>query len=468
MGYPLDLEDYDDSNGSADDYRTHFMDNLRTTLTVLLIVQHSIIETASSSYPYFDSTPLTVFVFMCKTLIVGLFFFISGYAASISRSTPAAYYGAGRSDASFVWRRSLRLLFPAFLYGIFGHLIIWMVLTKSWPSFFGGAGSVSTEDGYSTPQVWGFARFEGPVVHILFLWVLDMAYVFLRPAKKAVMAGIISTPRRSAPPPKSDSERSISGNRFNASRRKAARMVKIRSRKDWYRLSGIALALLSVWTFAVTASGKSEKSPLRFGFNVASYDAIVPAAPFQHILAYMAGIQLYKWQNYMLIPSPYIFPAFIASLFSSVSLLLLSMAISPTMREIVQLNTPWPVHPSFVDGGFNYHTLFFSVWNAVTFFALASTIVSLYAQWEWTRRDWGSVARHSYIPVWFHMIPIVFFVRLLAADGGWSPSRAEAKWAPGLAQESVVWRCFLVATGSTICSWFVGLAVAGCGWVLGC
>ncbi|KAF6752618.1 hypothetical protein DFP72DRAFT_990993 [Ephemerocybe angulata] len=465
IGYPLDLDDFDDANSSTDDYRTHFMDNLRTTLTILLIVQHSIIETAASSYPSFHSLSLTVFVFMTKTIIVGLFFFISGYAASISRTTSSTYYATGRSDPEFVWRRTLRLLFPGILYGALGHVILWMVLTKSWPSFFGGAGSVSTDDGFSSPTVWGFARFEGPVVHIIFLYALDMAYVFLQPAKKGHIAGGISTPPvsgRVSPRPSGDE-------RPSRSRRQKLRL-KVKSKKDWYMLAGAALGLLAIWTFAVTASGRSEKSPLRLGFNVASYDAIVPAAPFQYIFAYMAGIQLYRWQNYMLISPPYTFPAFFGALFASVSFLLLGMKTSPTLQEIVQLNTPWPVHPSFIDGGFNFHTFFFAVWNALTFFGLSATIVSIYAQWEWTRRDWGPVARHSYIPIWFHMIPVVFFVKLLAADGGWSPSRTgpPGSAAPALAQESVVWRCFLVATGSVICSWFAGLTVAGAGWVMGC
>jgi hypothetical protein len=459
MAYRLDLDEFDDADSSSvDDCRTHFIDNLRTTLTILLIIQHSIIETASSSYPYFHSQTLTVFVFMTKTIVVGLFFFVSGYAASISRITSSTYYSTGRSDPEYVWRRTVRLLFPGVAYAVLGHVILWMVLTKSWPNFFGSAGSVSTDDGYSTPMAWGFARFEGPVVHILALYAMDMAYVYLRPSKRGVIAGGVGT--RS---PRPEDARPIRA----PQPRRNYRLVKIKSKNDWYTLVGVALGLLSLWTFAVAASGKSEKSLLRLGFNVASYDTVLPSAPFQYILAYMAGIQLYQWQNFMLISSPYASPAFFLALVTSVSSLQLAAKISPAIEEMIHLNTPWPVHPSFIDGGFNFHTLFFAVWNACTFFAMAATIVSVYAQWEWTRRDWGLVARHSYIPIWVHMIPVVVFVKLLAADGGWSASRG-ASSAPALAEESVAWRCFLVATGSVICSWFMSLSVVGAGWVLGC
>jgi hypothetical protein len=94
----------------------------------------------------------------------------------------------------------------------------------------------------------------------------------------------------------------------------------------------------------------------------------------------------------------------------------------------------------------------------LTFFGMASSIVSIYAQWAWARRDWGIVARHSYVPVWMHMIPVVMFAKSLAADGDGSE----------LSLSSAGWRCFLVATGSIICSWFVGLLCAGLASVLGC
>ncbi|RXW20056.1 hypothetical protein EST38_g5808 [Candolleomyces aberdarensis] len=376
MAYRLDLDEFDDadSSSSSDDCRTHFVDNLRTTLTVLLIIQHSIIETASSSYPYFHSQPLTIFVFMTKTIVVGLFFFVSGYAASISRITSSTYYSTGRSDPEYVWRRTLRLLFPGVAYAVLGHVILWMILTKSWPNFFGGAGSVSTDDGFSTPTAWGFARFEGPVVHMLALYVMDMAYVFLRPSRRGVIAGGVSM--RS---PRPDEPKSIR----SPPAKKNYRLVKIKSKNDWYTLVGVALGLLSLWTFAVAASGKSEKSLLRLGFNVASYDTVLPSAPFQYILAYMAGIQLYQWQNFMLIPSPYTFPAFFLAVVTSVSSLQLAAKVSPALQEMIHLNTPWPVHPSFIDGGFNFHTLFFAVWNA---FLLISTTVRYVLRFVWDER----------------------------------------------------------------------------------
>lgn len=466
---PLEIEEDDAySTSSLDDCRTHFMDNLRTTVTVLLIVQHAIIETAASSYPDFHSLTLPVFVTITKTIVVGLFFFISGFAASMSRNSPSSstsYYCAnGRTDAEFIWSRTIRLLLPGIVYGAAGHAVVWMFLTKTWPTFFGAAGSVSTDDGYSTPVAWGFARFEGPVVHILFLYFLDIAYVLLRPTKRhGSIAGGVSLsplPRDSRP---------ASPDHPHASKHTKFRMANVKTPKDWYKLVSVGLGLLILWTFAVAAGGGGEKSLLRFGFNVASYDKVVPSAPFQYILAYMAGTRLYKWQTSILIPHPYTFPALFGSVFASVALLLVALASSPVLREMNQLNTPWPVHPSFIDGGFNFHAFFFAVWNASTFFTISVSLVSVFAQWEWTRRDWGPVARHSYVPAWLHMIPVVFFVKLLAADGGWSPSKATSPGAaaPALTHENVVWRCFLVATGSVICSWFIGLTVASVGWLTG-
>ncbi|KAJ2925246.1 hypothetical protein H1R20_g11842, partial [Candolleomyces eurysporus] len=193
--------------------------------------------------------------------------------------------------------------------------------------------------------------------------------------------------------------------------------MKVKSKRDWYILAGVVLGLISLWTFAVIAAAESEKSLLRLAFKLAWYDTIVPSAPFQHIFAYMAGTQLRQWDKHMLITRRYTLPTTFLTLGFSISSLLLAFQLSPSFREVVQLNISSPLHPSFLGGGFNLHTLFFCVWNILTFFGIASSIVSIYARWGWAKRDWGIVARHSYVPAWLHMIPVVMFAKLLAADG---------------------------------------------------
>jgi fucose 4-O-acetylase-like acetyltransferase len=104
----------------ADVRRTHWIDNLRTMLTALFITQHALTEaiTATSSSP----RPLDIFIVLCKTLLPGLFYFVSGYIPSLCRSSD----GGG----TFTWKRTIWMLLPALLYGTAGHLMLWMVLTK--------------------------------------------------------------------------------------------------------------------------------------------------------------------------------------------------------------------------------------------------------------------------------------------------------------------------------------------------
>ena len=439
----LDIEQSEESSW-VDEDRIHHIDNLRATLTIILIVQHTLIENASAT-PGFQSLPLSAFVFQCKTTIPGLFFFISGYAASISRENAWLQSGTGQSDAEFLWRRTKRLFLPAVAYGTYGQATLWTILTKGWPLVFGGVGATSDQ---------GFAKLQGPVVYLVFLYAMDVAYVVMQPSRpKATFARL--APSEAVPPP--DRPRIFRHFPF-----------KVRSTRDWYALSASILCAVTIYTVAAACGGKSDHSFLRLVFELSTYDAIVPAAPFQFILAYMAGTQLYRWQRYMLIPAPFAFPAFVFAIFSSSSFLVVAAMISPPFAEVIEITASWRLHRSFINAGVNFHTVFFALWNMYAFFTASATLVSIYAQWDWTRRDWGIVARTSYVPAWFHMIPVVVFTRLLGADFGGRVYPTTPPTAPPDAQQSLEWRCLLVATGSIICSWFVGLSLAGLGEVLRC
>ncbi|TEB29077.1 hypothetical protein FA13DRAFT_1632596 [Coprinellus micaceus] len=441
----LDIEQSEES-GWADDDRIHHIDNLRATLTLILVVQHTLIENASAT-PGFQSLPLTAFVFQCKTTLPSLFFFVSGYAASISRENVSLQPGTGRSDAEFLWRRTKRLFLPAVAYGAYGQAALWSILTKGWPLVFGGVGSTSDQ---------GFAKLQGPVVYLVFLYAMDVAYVATQPSRqKATFTRLASS--TTAPPP--DHPRTHRSFPF-----------VVRSTRDWYALSTTVLCAVALYTVAAACGGKSDHSFLRLAFELSTYDTIIPAAPFQFILAYMAGTQLYRWQRYMLIPTPFAFPAFAFALFSSSSFLLVAAMISPPFAEIIEIASSSPLHRSFINAGVNFHTILFALWNVYAFFTTSATLVSIYAQWEWTRRDWGIISRTSYVPAWFHMIPVVVFTRLLGADVGARVVPGTPLTAPpsDASQQSLEWRCLLVATGSIICSWFVGLSLAGLGEVLRC
>ncbi|KAH6902545.1 hypothetical protein BKA70DRAFT_1196107 [Coprinopsis sp. MPI-PUGE-AT-0042] len=414
--------------------RTHWIDNLRTTLTVLFILQHAIVETttsASSTSPPPFLRSLDLFVVLCKTILPGLFFFVSGYTSALWR-TPGS---RSRSDGNFIWKRTLRLFLPAVLYGTIGHLMLWMILTKRWPQFF-HSPSIGQVGGGGT-LVWTFGRLEGPVVYLVFLYILDLVFVCLSPSRPL-------QPQLPCTPP-----RKTRGNRHS---RSAPPPITITNRQWFLFLAGIIITL-STWTFASASMGWTQKPLSVFPVSIAAYDTISPAAPLQHIVAYIAGIWFFKHPQSMMIPTRPAFAALVAFSTLSLAALHLSCGWHP---ETPQSFAPNPIG---LDTGMNFPTLPYAIWTTCSFVGISLPLISLFAQWNFTRRDWGTISQCSYTCIWVHMIPVIVFSRLVAGDG----SRITGEWI-GLGRGR--WEGFiLVAAGSIVSSWGVGLLWNGLvGW----
>ncbi|KAF9481082.1 hypothetical protein BDN70DRAFT_876820 [Pholiota conissans] len=123
--------------------RIHFLDNIRTILTIFLVFHHAAIYVARSSLstPYYnksDLLPLSLFIVFNKATLYGAFFFASGYSIHLSLKT--------KSDLAFFVSRTLKTGLPTLLYHEFG------------------------------PR----RKIEGPVPYVVTLLILDYAYLISR------------------------------------------------------------------------------------------------------------------------------------------------------------------------------------------------------------------------------------------------------------------------------------------------
>ncbi|KAH6903918.1 hypothetical protein BKA70DRAFT_582140 [Coprinopsis sp. MPI-PUGE-AT-0042] len=412
--------------------RTHWVDNLRTTLTVLFILQHAVLETTSASSTSSPPFPrgLDFFVVLCKTTLPGLFFFTSGYTSALWRSPGST----SRTDGNFIWKRTLRLVLPAVLYGTIGHLMLWMVLTKRWPQFFhspsigqvGGGGSL----------VWTFGRLEGPVVYLVFLYILDVAFVCLSPSRPVAQQLPCTPPRKT---------------RGNRQSRPTPPPTTATNQRWCLSLAGI-IVTLSLWTFTTASMGWTQKPLSVFPISIAAYDNMSPTAPLQHVVAYIAGIWFFKHPQSMMVPTRPAFAALVA--FSTLSLAALHLSYewnTETVRSFTASHIA-------VDTGMSLPTLLYAIWATCSFVGISLPLISLFAQSNWTRRDWGPISRCSYTCIWVHMIPVIIFSRLVAGE---TSGMGEWTGFGGGGWEGFV----VVAAGSIVSSWGVGLLWNGViGW----
>ncbi|WP_165423418.1 acyltransferase family protein [Ktedonosporobacter rubrisoli] len=120
--------------------RVFFVDNLRVSLTILVIVHHLAITYGALGAWYFQdpnkdmlaTVVLSILVAIDQAFFMGFFFLLSGYF------TPGSYDRKG--GRTFLWERSLRLGIPLLVYDlVFDPLVLFMAggVHQSYWSFYG-------------------------------------------------------------------------------------------------------------------------------------------------------------------------------------------------------------------------------------------------------------------------------------------------------------------------------------------
>ncbi|KDR70720.1 hypothetical protein GALMADRAFT_254753 [Galerina marginata CBS 339.88] len=352
-------------------HRVHFLDNLRATLTILLILHHSALETVykrnySDQYTKSQLLPFSLFTAINKSYLWSLFFFTSGYSTSLSLLSKS-------SDRHFLKSRTLKIGLPALVYAYGGHLILFLYLAFGWEDIFG-----------SYKAGWAFIRLSGPIDYVAILLVLDYIHLCVRWTRRR-------WPERFA---------IISNSRiFN--------LLRPTSRLRFYTLVTSFMTILVVFTFLSCIGIHLPPNVIFFAFP---YDHPGVDVPLSGVIAYLTGVHFSSIRRYLTIKPSLAY----ATLFLSTFVAYLSMAvvqsISPPLWRFIELPTLFSSIYFFIDGGFNPHTIFFTFWNALVFLTIPISLISIFAQAPWATRDWGFWTRHTYTQTYINMIFILIAI----------------------------------------------------------
>lgn len=156
--------------------RTYALDNLRTYLTILVIIHHAVIPYGGSGSwlyksPYHkqsSSLPLLSFNATNQTFFMAMFFLLSGYFSSIAAKK--------RSRKRFLLEKWKRLGVPMLVYSVFSAgLISW---DMKWRKGEVGLSKLPEEMWEGVKSCRGV---RGPVWYCALLLVLDAVYALIRP-----------------------------------------------------------------------------------------------------------------------------------------------------------------------------------------------------------------------------------------------------------------------------------------------
>jgi hypothetical protein len=377
--------------------RMHAIDNLRTALIVLLILEHTVLETVSAAKVAEGSkslTTLTLFVGMTRAHVVGMLFFISGFASRFSMvlnsPNPLFFLGKkiGRSAISILGCGSITLA-TRYLYGP------WPEATGTFYSTIRGKETLMT----------------GPMYYIALLLALDTAFAIFR--LLILFTGTFSR--------------------------------KIITTKVRYNIAKYTLLIIiEIWTSLIGAG--CITLPARITTFLSAVDAIQPFFPMLYIFSYFAGTFLIDVWRFVLFEVHPKFHrlAFVVRIILSTSALHAMLYYYPDpMQGFFGLTTaPTMTFPS--SGGFHFKTplYFYVVWITTTSFVVPTAAVSLFFSTKSLKQDWGLFSRTAFIQPFIHMIFVIGAVRHSGRI------------------DNIILRCGFVGMVSIVCGWSVAVALA--------
>lgn len=332
--------------------RIHYVDNLRASLTVLLIFHHAAVECTLSNLP------MHIFININKAALWGLFFFVSGYSSTLALGSS--------TDLQFLVSRMVKIGLPAWVYAVIGHRLLFIVLTVLWSDVFG-----------NTVPGWVYSLLSGPVVYVFYLLLMDCAHLGTRWWK------------REWP----DSIPSVLTSVFRPS-----------SQQQFYTSIELAAIALALYIFV---SCLGIQIPLLSIYRFLSNDFPSFDAPVAYAIAYVVGVNFPQIQSdYMNITSSRGYGTLCISLLVSSSSLTIAQQLSTSLHQFIQLRDQY----FFVNAGLNPHTAFYAIWCTFVFLTIPYSVVSIFSKSSWANREWGFLARHTYIQMYVNMIPILVTV----------------------------------------------------------
>ncbi|PPQ66984.1 hypothetical protein CVT26_009945 [Gymnopilus dilepis] len=363
---PPTQSDEEPTTSRPEPHRVHWVDNLRTFLTVSLIFHHAVLETAyarrSSSEP--EILLLSLYTALHKSLLWTLFFFTSGYSASLAVNQTLTNSSRGAAWA-FFQSRTLKVVLPALLYGMLGRALLFLFLTFGWEDIFG-----------SYKSFLSFVRLSGPVPFVAMLFAFDCSYLFVRWIRRHPDLSHWSSFPNTSP----------------SQTLAVAFLVFI-----------LSTFLGCIWTY----------QPLYPILIFWPYDVPYPGAPTSFLIAYITGVNLLPIQRYIASISTlgsirkHIGVAFLLSLTCAGLSLGLAQHLWPPLSDFIRLNRSGGLRqdPFFKQGGLNAHTVFFTLWMALVFFVVQPLSVGIFTRYG--KRNFGIMTRHTYGMTYVNAIPIL-------------------------------------------------------------
>ncbi|KAF8956214.1 hypothetical protein BDZ97DRAFT_1763966 [Flammula alnicola] len=382
------------------------MDNLRTTLIVLLILQHAILETVSDSPNPFqldETSPrsltfLMLFEAINRNIVVAMLFFISGFASKFSMSIRSA------TPLHFLfkktWKTGLALI------GYHVSTFVTEYLYGPWPEM----GSSDTKMPYYSLQQGKKALLQGPSFYIMALLALDYIYAICRTMNILIY-------------------------QENCNKHFISTTLR-------YRVAKYTLFISVEGWMIFFAAGLIRPSE-----RVKEWLYITNSAelhfPVLYLISYVAGIQFISYYKFLLGEAPKRF-----SVITLVTRILIYSGVMyaiyrhfpQTLHRYLDLRTQPPL--AFTDAGIHASDSapsFYGAWSAVVLMLFPSSLISAFYTTRALSKDWGIISRTSYIQTYVHMVFVIGF----AQRAGWITN--------------LLWRCVYVGTGSIVCGWLVVL-----------
>lgn len=340
--------------------RVHFLDNLRTTLTIILIFHHAVLETTTERWIDSKATllPLSLFTKVNTVALWVSFFFVSGYSTSLSLDS--------KSDLDHFKSRTLKTGLPALIYGTIGQVFLFLFLAFGWEAIFG-----------SYKAAWAFMRLSGPIPYVVLLMLFEYAYLFIR---------------------------------WSARRLSYTTPIEPIGRRNFIIILITSSILLIAFTY-LECIKQGIPIQIIWYFMMIGYEVPTPDAPVAYIIAYTAGIYFISVRKYaMLSSSKQAWTAFSVALFTAYLTMGIAQDLFPPLWESVRIRMPFESHEIFWMGGFNWHTAFFILWDAVIVYTIPIFLVAGFAHTSWTKKEWGIWARKTYFQTYIHMIPILMAI----------------------------------------------------------
>jgi glucan biosynthesis protein C len=401
--------------------RTYALDNLRTCLTVLVIVHHAGLPYGglgsfgyrSPHHPHGSSLLLTIFCTLNQTFFMALFFLLSGFFSSIAARK--------RNRGMFLFEKWKRLGVPTLIYSVFGRGLFWAIV--AWRVDRTGWEGVKSRFLAGVKSTRGAA---GPTWYTALLLIFDVLYIIGLPQHFAVKLSAERQPLKS-----------------NGRSTSIAPAPPRNAIPTTHVILGLSLGAMS--TFLI-------RLRYPFGYTFVPLGLNVGYAP-QYILYYCAGIYI---QRRGIALDKLVRPRAIITVGAVASGLLAFGMVQ--MQEVIKQGGNMGEIGGLAAGGFNGFAFLYATLNEYVGFLFGTGLLYVFHRFTFLSKHWSvfneDVASGSYAAFLVHMHMLLETMTFFDEDT-WKDL-------------SPVIKTIVVGGMAVVKSWSLGMVmkwvVEGCGW----